>query len=205
VKLFCLAQARAVLLAESPEDEVLSAELLEQVFEDEFSIVKPMLDALGTGNRRKIEECNDLIFPKFESSIINAMDKLVSKPLEKPKTVELGEPNETSTANAAIETIVSMGIAQDIAQPLVTDALARKPGLKLIQVIQMATTALTQVGEEKVVKPKGDSKRVYTSRDSWGQLPKKDLRKMYADKSGSMYESLQEKSLIYPVHRLLAA
>jgi len=204
VKLFCLAQARAVLLAESPEDEVLSPELLEQVFEDEFSIVKPMLDALRTGNRRKIEECNDLIFPKFESSMINAMDKLVSKPLEKPTTVELGEPNETSIANAAIETIVSMGIARDIAQPLVTDALTRKPDLKLIQVIQMATTALTQVGEEKTAEPKDDSKRVYISRDSWGQLPEKDLRKMYADKSGSMYELLKEKGLIYPVHRLLA-
>jgi len=205
VKLFCLAQARTLLLAESLEDEVLSPELLEQVFEDEFSIVKPMLDALRTGNRRKIEECNDLIFPKFESSMINAMDKLVSKPLEKTRTVEMGEANETSIANAAIETIVSMGIAEDIAQPLVTDALARKPDLKLIQVIQMATTALTQVGEKNTAEPKkAGSRGVYTSRDSWGQLPKKDLRKMYADKSGTMYELLKEKGLIYPVQRLLA-
>lgn len=204
VKLFCLAQARAVLLAGAPEDEALSPELLEQVFEDEFSIVKPMLDALRTGNREKIEECNDLIFPKFESSMINAMDKLVSKPLEKPKAVELGEPHETSIANAAIETIVSMGIAEDIAQPLVTDALNRKPDLTLIQIIQMATTALTQVDKEKTGKPEIKSKRVYASRDSWGQLPEKDLRKMFADKSGTMYESLKEKGLIYPVHKLMA-
>ena len=204
VKLFCLAQARAVLLASTPEDEIISPELLEQVFEDEFSIVKPLLDALRTGNRKKLEDCNDLIFPKFESSMINAMDKLVSQPLGKPKTIELGESDETNIANSAIQTIVSMGISEDIAKPLVTDVLARKPDLTLLQIIQMATTALTQTGEEQTIKPNADSKPVYTNRDSWGQLPEKDLRKMYADKSGSMYEVMKEKGLIYPIYKLLA-
>lgn len=204
VKLFCLAQARAVLLASTPEDEILSPELLEQVFEDEFSIVKPLLDALRTGNKKKLEDCNDLIFPKFESSMINAMDKLVSQPLKKPKTIELGEADETNIANSAIQTIVAMGISEDIAKPLVTDALARKPDLTLIQIIQMATTVLTQTGEEKTRKTKSNSKPVYTKRESWGQLPEKDLRKIYADKSGSMYEVMKEKGLIYPVHKLLA-
>ncbi|WP_018416536.1 ATP-binding protein [Teredinibacter turnerae] len=204
VKLFCLAQSRAILLAESQEAEELSPELLDQVFEDEFSIVKPMLDALRTGNRQKIEDCNDLIFPKFESSMINAMDKLVSKPLEKAKPVEMGEPDETSIANAAIQTIVSMGINEDIAQPLVTDALAKNPDLKLIQIIQMATTSLTQSDQESEMKPKEESKPVYTARDSWGQLQTADLRKVYADKTGSMYEVLQERGLVYPVQNLFA-
>jgi hypothetical protein len=204
VKLFCLAQARAVLLASTPEDEIISPELLEQVFEDEFSIVKPLLDALRTGNRKKLEDCNDLIFPKFESSMINAIDKLVSQPLGKPKTIELGESDETSIANSAIQTIVSMGISEDIAKPLVKDALARKPDLTLLQIIQMATTALTQTGEEQTIKPNADSKPVYTNCDSWGQLPERDLRKMYTDKSGSMYEVMKEKGLIYPIYKLLA-
>ena len=205
VKLFCLAQARALLLANSPEDESLSTELLDQVFEDEFSIVKPMLVALHTGNRRKIEECNDLVFPNFESSIINAIDKLVSKPLRKAKTVELGGPDESSIANSAIETIVSMGIAEDIAQPLVTDALLKNPELKLIQIIQLATTALTNEDQDRRFEPMTDTKPVYTSRDSWSRLPHRDLRKMYADKTGSMYEVMKEKGLIYPLNKLLAS
>ncbi|MGH1461872.1 MAG: ATP-binding protein [Neptuniibacter sp.] len=204
VKLFSLAQARAILIASSPEDEALSSELLEQVFEDEFSIVKPMLEALKTNDQAKIENCNDLIFPAFESNMMNAINKYVSKPLEHPKTVELGEPNETSVANAAIKTIVSMGIAEDIAQPLVVDALVKNPELQLIQIIQLATTALTQAKEERQVKPKASSKPVYASRDSWGQLSKNDLRKIYADKSGSMYEEMKEQRLIYPVQSLLA-
>ena len=204
VKLFCLAQARAVLLASAPEDEILSPELLEQVFEDEFSIVKPLLDALRTGNRKKLEDCNDLIFPKFENSLINAMDKLVRQPLAKPKTIELGEAEETSIANSAIQSSVSMGISEDLAKPLVTDVLSRKPDLTLIQIIQMATTTLTQGGEENSRKTKAASKLAYANRDSWDQLPDKDLRKVYSEKSGSMYEVMKEKGLIYPVHKLLA-
>ncbi|ABC33677.1 Tn7-like transposition protein C [Hahella chejuensis KCTC 2396] len=204
VKLFCLAQFRAILLAGTPEEERLSSELIEQVFEDEFSIVKPMLEALRFGNRHKIEECNDLIFPKFESNMINAVNQLVTKPLGHTKKVELGEPMETNIANTAIKTIVSMGIAEDIAQPLVADALAKDPNLKLIQIIQLATTALTDTEEKPEARDKPDSKPVYTSRSSWAQLSSNDLRKMHADKSGSMYEVIQEKGIGYPIQELLA-
>ncbi len=204
VKLFCLAQSRAILLAGTPEEERLSSELIEQVFEDEFSIVKPMLEALRSGNRHKIEECNDLIFPKFESNMINAVNQLVTKPLGHTKKLELGEPTETNIANTAIKTIVSMGIAEDIALPLVADALAKDPDLKLIQIIQLATTALTDTEEKPEGRDKPDSKPVYTSRNSWAQLSSNDLRKMHADKSGSMYEVIQEKGIAYPIQELLA-
>jgi hypothetical protein len=204
VKLFCLAQSRAILLAESPEDEALSPELFDQVFEDEFSIVKPMLDALRSGNKRKIEDCNDLIFPKFENEMINAVNRLVAMPLEKPKAIELGDPNESSIANAAIATIVSMGIEEDIAQPLVTDALSKKPDLNLIQIIQMATTALTQSQAINGTELQTPSKVVYTSRESWGKLPERDLRKIHFDKSGSMYEAIYEQAISYPIRNLLA-
>lgn len=203
VKLFCLAQARTLLLANTPEDESLSPELFNQVFEDEFSIVKPMLDALRTGNRKKIEECNDLTFPNFESSMINAMDRLVSKPLRRIKKVELDSPEHSNIANTAIESIVAMGVAEDIVKPLVTDALLHNPDLKLIEIIQVASTALTSASQDKVTSKKSDSNQVYTSRGSWKSLLESDLRKMYADKSGSMYEMMKERGLVYPVNKLL--
>jgi hypothetical protein len=49
-----------------------SVELFNDVFEEEFSIVRPMLEALRSGNKKKVEECNDLVFPKLEESIIGA-------------------------------------------------------------------------------------------------------------------------------------
>lgn len=204
VKLFCLAQARAVLLADGPEDETLSVELLDQVFEDEFSIVKPMLKALRSGNKREIEKCNDLIFPKLESDMINAFNQLVSKPLTQTKPVELGNATETSIANSAISTIVSMGIEEDIALPLVTDALERNPNFQLIQLIQHVSTALTHTEAEPKTPKQSSSKPEYTKRSTWGQLSGNDMRKVFNDKSGSMYESMQERNLVYPIDDLLA-
>ena len=203
VKLFCLAQARAILLAESPEDEMLSVELLDDVFDDEFSIVQPMLIALKNGDKAQVETCNDLIFPALEKSVINAFNQLVSKPLKQPKSIELGEPVETSIANSAISTMVSMGIAEDIAQPLVIDALARDPHLQLIHLIQLVTTSLTQVATKDKVATKNSDNVVYTNRSSWSQLAGGDLRKIYSEKTGSQYEALLERQLIYPVAELL--
>ncbi|WP_370980058.1 ATP-binding protein [Agaribacterium sp. ZY112] len=202
VKLFCLAQSRAILLADSPVEETLSPGLLDQVFEDEFSIVKPMIEALRSGNKRKIEDCNDLVFPKFESDMINAVNQLVAKPIEKPSQVELGDPVGTNIANSAIKAIVAMGIAEDIAKPLVSDALTKDPKLTLIQIIQIATTALTQ--SEETPSTKSNAKPVYTNRKNWSQLADDDLRKMHASKSGSMYEEIQGKGISYPVNELLA-
>jgi hypothetical protein len=204
VKLFCLAQSRAILLAETQKEEELSPELLDQVFDDEFSIVKPMLDALRSGNRTKIEECNDLIFPKFESNMINAVNRLVAKPLEKTKRAELGDLVGTNIANSAIETIVSMGISRDIARPLVTDALIRDPNLTLIHIIQLATTALTETKDDNDRKKQPGAKPIYTSRKTWSQLDQADLRKTHADKSGSMYQAINERGLNYPIQELLA-
>jgi hypothetical protein len=204
VKLFCVAQSRAILLADTPKEEALSPELLDQVFEDEFSIVKPMLEALRSGDRRKIEECNDLIFPKFESNMINAVNRLVAKPLGPRKRVELDDPGDTNIAHAAIETIVSMGISRDIALPLVTDALIRDPNLTLIYIIQLVTTALTETKEYADLKKQTTSKKIYTSRKAWSQLVETDLRKMHADKSGSMYECIHERGLNYPIQEILA-
>jgi len=204
VKLFCLAQARAILLANSTEDEMLSVELLEDVFEDEFSIVRPMLEALRSGNKKKVEECNDLVFPKLEKSIIGAFNRLVSKPLTKPKPVELGEPVENEVANLGISTIVAMGVSEDIARPLVIDALNRKPDLQLLQLMQLVTTSLTQNHNQPLKTEKKKEKPVYTRASDWGQLSERDLRKIYSEKTGSQYEVLLEWQLIYPINELLA-
>ena len=117
----------------------------------------------------------------------------------------MGESNETSIANSAIETIVSMGISKDIAQALVVDTLIKNPDIKLIQIVQLATMALTDAGKEREPSKKGKSKPMYTSRGSWGQLAGNDLRKMHAEKSGSMYEVIQERGINYPIQELLAS
>ena len=203
VKLFCLAQIRAILLADGPTDECLTVELLEDVFEEEFSIVKPMLEALSSGNKRVLEQCNDLVIPEIESTLINSFDRLKARPLTKRRNVELGEASQTDVANSAIETLVDMNISADIAEPLVTDALESNPDLSLIQIIQQATTALSGVDEKPSKKLKKETTHTVKS-ETWSQLDGPDLRKVYADKTGTMYEAFAGQGLIYPVQELLA-
>ena len=203
VKLFCLAQARVIQLADDPRDEYLTVELLEDVFEDEFSIVKPMLEALGSGNKRVLEQCNDLVMPEIESALINSFDHLRARPLTKKRNVELGEAPQTAIANSAIETLIALGVSADIAEPLVTDVLETNPGLSLIQIIQQVTTALSGADKKPSKKPKKEITHAVKP-ETWSQLKSHDLRKVYADKTGTMYEALAEQGVIYPVETLLA-
>ena len=203
VKLFCLAQARAILLADGPRDECLTVELLEDVFEEELSIVKPMLEALGSGNKRVLEQCNDLVMPEIESALINSFDHLRARPLTKKRNVELGEAPQTAIANSAIENIVVRGVSNDIAKELVTDALETNPDLSLIQIIQQVTTALSGEDNKPSKKPKKEITQTVKP-ETWPQLESHDLRKVYADKTGTMYEALSGQGIIYPVEELLA-
>ena len=203
VKLFCIAQARAILLAKGPTDECLTVELLEDVFEEGFSIVKPMLEALSSGNKRVLEQCNDLVIPEIESTLINSFDHLKARPLTKRRNVELGEVSQTAIANSAIDTLVAMSVSADIAEPLITDALETNPDLSLIQIIQQVTTALSGVDKKPSNKPNKETTPTVKP-ETWPQLKSHDLRKVYADKTGTMYEALAEQRLIYPVEELLA-
>lgn len=203
VKLFSLAQARAILLAQKSEEEYLSIELLDDVFEEEFSIVKPMLDALRRGNRKVIEKCDDLVIPKIDGTLLNSFDHLRAQSLNATQRVETGEAKETDLVNSAIEMLVSMGTSPDIAQPLVVDLINAKPEITLLQIINQATTQLTPVKSNSSVQSQSKEKPIYAKPDTWGQLKNPDLRKVYADKTGTMYEAMCDKGLVYPVNELL--
>lgn len=211
VKLFCIAQARAILLARSSNEECISAGLFNDVFEEEFSIVKPMLDALKKNDKTALLNCSDIVIPSIESELMNGFDHLKAIPLKK-KRIEIGDASQSNIANSAIETLLSLGISQDIATPLVRDCIASNEEVELIDIIQQVTTAFATVKSEqsnkKAIKnntlhePK--AKLIRTKSDDWGQLKNSDLRKVYSSKSETMYDALLEQGYIYPISELLA-
>lgn len=204
VKLFCLAQARAILLANSPEDECLSVELLRDVFEEELSIVKPMLDALNSKDRTVLEQCSDIVIPKIEGALLNTFDHLKAVPLNKKANVELGEASQSDVANSAIQTLMAMGINEDIVRPLVLESVNNNPEVTLIQIIHHATSSLSGLNHP----PANKAKKVppkYVSKKAWGSLDDHDLRKLYASKSGTMYEQLCDEGFIFPVQNLMVS
>lgn len=207
VKLFCIAQARAILLADSPDEERLTTGLFNDVFEEEFSIVKPMLDALRTNDMKALKNCKDIVIPKVENGLLNGFDHLKIAPLKAPKRVETGDPLQNDVVNSAISTLVSMGVAEDIVRPLVQDCIASNPEVSLIDIIHQATSSFATTNVDNTNKrPKKKIKNTLTKvkKSDWGQLSQSDLRKVYASKLGTMYNELSENGHIYPVERLLA-
>lgn len=202
VKLFCIAQARSILLADKPEDEYLSIELLDDVFTEEFSAVKPMLEGLKNDNQRILEKCDDLVVPKIESALLNTFDYLKPVSLDKQINVELGDANDTNLVKSALETLTAMGVSPDIATPLIKEIIESHPEITLIQIINQATSSLSGATERKSVALK-KQKNIYVNKSSWGQLNSTDLRKIFSEKTGSMYEALEDQGLIYPIKELL--
>ncbi len=202
VKLFCLSQARAILLASNPEEECLSTDLFSDVFEEEFSVVKPLLDALRKGDDKILRECSDLVIPKIESSLLDSFAHLRPKALTK-KRIETGEPSQNDVANSARDTLVSMGIGEDIANPMIEDLCSANPDVTLIEIIQKVTTTLSGLDTKPRARKKTKSS-VVTKVENWPQLQDEDLRKIYADKSESMYDAMRERGLIYSIEDILA-
>ena len=206
VKLFCLAQARAILLAESPNEECLTTGLFNDVFEEEFSIVKPMLDALRTNDKTALKNCKDIVIPKIESGLLNGFDHLKAMPLKTPKRIETGDSLQNDVVNNAISTLLSMGVAEDIVRPLVQDCIASNPEVSLIDIIHQATSSFattSTVNTKKGPKKKSKSTLNKVKEMDWGQLSQSDLRKVYSSKSESMYEALKENGHIYPIKQFL--
>ena len=203
VKLFCLAQARSILLARSPEDEFISVELLEDVFEEEFSTVAPLLEALRENDERKLRACADIDLPSIEGRLINTFDHLKQQTVvATPISVETGDAEESDLATNALKALTVLGINEDIALPLITDAIQSNPNLTVLQLVHAVTTQMTVTQGEKQPE-KRRSKVPLVKSSNWGQLDENDLRKQHFEKTGTMYESLAESGFIYPVETLL--
>lgn len=71
VKLFVLAQLRAIVLAQEKRGpETITEGLLIQVYEDELKPVHPMLEALRSGKPEKIARYSDLVVPYMDQRLI---------------------------------------------------------------------------------------------------------------------------------------
>ncbi|WP_163836302.1 ATP-binding protein [Spartinivicinus ruber] len=198
VKLMCLAQARAILVG----NEFITVDLLKQVYNDEFTTVHSMLNALRQGNKKKISEYGDLFMPEIEGKLLNTFDHLTAIKPEQHSRIDTGVPEETDKAKSAIAMLIEMGVNEDIAVPLVTDALRRTPDISVIQLIHSTTAELATKKAAQANIPKQKAKNKKTK--DWGQLPEEDLRNVFELKTGTMYESIESRGLIYPVEDMLS-
>jgi hypothetical protein len=134
--------------------------------------------------------------------LINTFDRLKTKSLPRKPRIDLGEPEVTSKAKTAIDSLQAMGVSPDIASALVADLLTSNPDSDLMNMLEQASNTVAQ---SEPVSRNENTKResVYMKPEDWSQLSEPDLRKLYSEKSGTMYEILKEKGMIYPIDELL--
>lgn len=204
IKLFCVAQARAILLPSSAAPETITPSLLKTVYEEEFSSIHPMLSALRKGDKRKIIECSDISIPSIDGVMLQMFDHLEPPQPEQPTTLDMDDQADSNTASTAIQLLENMGVSSDIAVPLVTHAIKEKPDISVIQLIHTATAAHAEQEESALKKP-ASSKASLTQRKNWGQLESDDLRKVFNGKVATMYEEISDHKLTYPLNELLAS
>lgn len=188
VKVFILAQMRAI----ATEKEVISKKIIEQVARENLRLVKPMLDALKSGDLKKIALYED-IKPIDIGQYINEYKKMLNSNLSKKKDLKV-EPEIDNTEKAVLK-LLDFGIDEWLARNSVQYVL--KQNNKLIDVTEIAKEAIRYAissipanKEEKVTR-NSKKKAVSMNEDDLRFIVKEGKR----DKL-SAYESLKQEGII---------
>lgn len=147
IKLFAAAQARAML----DGTEVLTAELLLDVYKAEFQLMHPMIEALRTDNYELLIQYDDIAPLNLQQHLENSRRKLslMQSPLF---SVNVGDE---TFAPRLTEGLQAMGVESETAIDLVQQVSDQYPEANLAQGIQQAAKALTQ---PKPVRPTAKNK-----------------------------------------------
>jgi hypothetical protein len=179
VSLFYLCQTRAVMARR----EVIDHLLVEKVFNEELSLIHPMIKALRSGRKEQILAYADLDIP---TETIRTSGIHVAEP-ELPYTPT--EPQRASKAQQLIDMLVQMGIGPDIAPIVAEQAIEEKPNEDLLGLVAhirslQEKTPSKAVQKKVVVKP---SKPVYMEND---------LRLVRQNSGSETYGKLQKMGVI---------
>jgi len=185
VKLFCLAQHRAII-TKSPR---ITAKLLETVFKEEFQPVHPMINALRSGRIEDIAEFGDLKMMDISKRLMNVtqiVENLFEQEQNLPKQVS------GSKSEKLVSALILMDIEKDIAIPFAEKILLKYPELSIPALVQKVL--LQVVPKEK--EPKEKTKKI--NKKEWVNLETDDLRYIFAIKEKqSFYEAAKQKHLIF--------
>lgn len=147
IRLYILVQHRAIRLGDCP----ITPELVHKVARDNFQLLKPMLDALRSGNPARIAKYDDFDIPKMEQfaemSGFHAREELLDT--ESPEGMDA---TQTSIRRQVIESLTKLGVQLPIASMHVDAILKENP---YADALEVNFEALVRIGG----KPKSRSAR----------------------------------------------
>jgi AAA domain len=125
LKLFMIAQWRAIATG----IETISIEMVEKVAQDSLHFVRPMLDALKSGNQKLIDkysdirlDCDDEIFKDFKEKI----NKSIIKKLQSMRDLQESTEDIPNVLNKVIYNLLELGIPPKNAKSLAEEVIINR-------------------------------------------------------------------------------
>ena len=205
VKLFMLAQLRLVSIGEVRRGpEVLTDKLLRKVAQEDFRIVRPMLDALRTNDKKALLKYDDLLPLQEHVNQVVASVLAATMPDEPEKPADVKPVDESTQGDgtdAILKALCSLGVADDVAQVLIREVMQTNPSSDPLLL-------MAAISERLVVRPVKVRKPHARKAEKPAEQPKEDLRRIVelgkqAGKSG--YEALLAAGIVKPPLLDLAA
>lgn len=191
VTLFFLSQARAVMSGR----EVIDVRLIKKTFDDEFEMVRPMIEALKSNRPEAIVKYSDLDLPKSSFRAI-AMNDAIEESISDKFSVR---PDNKEVSFKSM--LLQAGIGEDLVDLVAQQAMRDKPDANFFELMsyvsQMQSESNPKSSEavEKSLKvEKGASKSKVGKKDVCYE--KDDLRLLDGRDSEDVYKYLQERSCV---------
>lgn len=190
VKLYAMSQTRAIISGK----EEITPDLIKEVASENLRLVKPMLDALKTGDIRKIAKYEDIStvdtdflgFIERERQTIDLEMKIEAlKRTQRKKEQEV----KISKKEEVVLKLLGLNIEADVAQDIVQKILEEDDKLEVNEIV---IKAIQEISGYRKKKGKVRSRNIET-------VNEKDIRVIVEQgrkNSLSGYESLKEKGII---------
>ncbi|EGQ7896578.1 ATP-binding protein [Vibrio parahaemolyticus] len=182
VSLFYLCQARAVVAGK----ESITFKLVNDVFNEELSIIHPMIKALQSGRKAEIVKYADLDLP---ADAVRIIGKAGDSDLD-----ELEVTTETSNDKLVelTDMLTRMGLGEDVAKLAARQAIDEKPDEDLFGLV-----AHIKFLEDKPVSKRGTEKTKVVQLES--HFIENDLRLLRSDEPMSTYTHLKKEGMILDI------
>ena len=182
VSLFYLCQARAVVAGK----ESITLKLVKDVFNEELSIIHPMIKALQSGRKEEIIKYADLDLPADSIRILGQVNEKV--------LVETGIVSDKSENRLSelTEMLIRMGLGEDIAPLAAQQALEEKPEEDLFGLVAHIKS-LEDKPEPAPKLPTLDKEKLEPD------YVNNDLRLLRSDESMSTYNTLKSERMILDI------
>ncbi len=175
VTLFYLCQARAVMAGR----EIIDQELVLKVYEQELSMIHPMIKALQSGRDSEIRKFADLDIPTDKIRIFSRQEEEV--------LIEEEKSSSKDRLAELTEMLVKMGIGKDIAPIAASQALAEKPEEDLLGLV----AHIKSLSDKPKRKPKKTKRTPLKPR-----YIENDIRLMQGVEPHSTYVNLKKEGIV---------